>query len=413
MAISWNGARIGQRCDCQTAGHPESRRFAPSHLILRLLLAGTIPLCLTAPSQASETIQYTYDALGRLVEVSRGGAVNEGATSTYQYDPAGNRQNVAATTAWTSNSRHAGDFNGDGRYDVLWRDDAGSMSDWLGTTAGGFTNNDANAWSDVPTYWHIAGVGDFNGDGRADLLWRNDSGAVTDWLGTAAGGFINNDANALRPAGTDYRVVGIGDFNGDGRRDILWRNTSGSISDWLGNSNGGFTVNDTNALTAVALTWTVVGVGDFNGDGRADILWRSSTGIVAEWVGQASGGFAVNNNVNTQVDLTWKVVGVGDFNGDHASDILWRNDDGTLSDWLGTTGTGAFVANNSAAAVFVPTVWRVASIGDFNGDGRDDILWRSTTGTTTDWLGTTSGAFVINDANSLSNVPTYWNVEPR
>ena len=42
----------------------------------------------------------------------------------------------------------------------------------------------------MPTSWHIAGTGDFNGDGRDDILWRNDTGAVTNWLGQANGGFV-------------------------------------------------------------------------------------------------------------------------------------------------------------------------------------------------------------------------------
>lgn len=61
------------------------RRF----LILALFAA--------APAPASETITYTYDALGRLVQVQRAGTVNNGASATYTYDPANNRSNVTTT----------------------------------------------------------------------------------------------------------------------------------------------------------------------------------------------------------------------------------------------------------------------------------------------------------------------------
>ena len=62
---------------------------------------------------------------------------------------------------------------------------------------GGFANNGANASLFFSTDWKVAGTGDFNGDGRDDLLLRNDSGWLTNWLGNANGGFTNNGANSV------------------------------------------------------------------------------------------------------------------------------------------------------------------------------------------------------------------------
>ncbi|WP_309602322.1 FG-GAP repeat protein, partial [Sphingomonas sp.] len=54
------------------------------------------------------------------------------------------------------------------------------------------------------------------------------------------------------------------------------------------------------------------------------------------------------------------------------------------------------------------------AVGDYNGDGRDDILWRNTNGQLSDWLGTATGGFVTNDANALTNAaPTNWHVQPE
>ena len=67
-------------------------------------------------------------------------------------------------------------------------------------------SNDANAWSILPTSWQVAAIGDYNGDGRDDIAWRNSNGAFTNWLGQANGGFISNDANAWTVLTTAWHV---------------------------------------------------------------------------------------------------------------------------------------------------------------------------------------------------------------
>jgi hypothetical protein len=103
------------------------------------------------------------------------------------------------------------------------------------------------------------------------------------------------------------------------------------------------------------------------------------------------------------------VVATGDFNGDGRDDILWRNDDGTIGNWLGGAD-GSFTVNNDSL-VGVTLDWQIASIGDYNGDGRDDVLWRNTNGTIVDWLGQTDGTFADNSANSTYAVPNSWHVQ--
>src|ERR1700691_5313004 len=72
--------------------------------------------------------------------------------------------------------------------------------------------------------WFIAGTGDFNGDGYADILWRNqDTGEAWIWLmnGTTVIG-----GGSLGIVDSDWNIAGVGDFNGDGKADILWWNSS-------------------------------------------------------------------------------------------------------------------------------------------------------------------------------------------
>src|SRR5207245_3795762 len=97
--------------------------------------------------------------------------------------------------------------------------------------------------------WHFAGTGDFNGDGRSDILWSNDAGQVFNFLGTANGGVANNGDNSWMQLPSGWTVAGVGDLNGDGRTDLLLRNADGTISDDLADFRGGFTDNSSNLFT--------------------------------------------------------------------------------------------------------------------------------------------------------------------
>jgi hypothetical protein len=81
------------------------------------------------------------------------------------------------------------------------------------------------------------------------------------------------------------------------------------------------------------LEWAIQGVGDFNGDAKADILWReTSSGAVGIWL--MDGTTLVSTAIPASPPLEWVIQGVGDFNGDGRADILWREGDGALAIWL-------------------------------------------------------------------------------
>ena len=307
----------------------------------------------------------------------------------------------------------ANDFNGDGRSDVLWHSSTGRVTDWLGQANGGFVGNFSNADGQAGTDWHIVGTGDFNGDTRDDVLWRNDDGSLTDWLGQSNGGFVSNFANAFGQIDNSWQVAGTGDFNGDGRDDILWHSNTGRVTNWLGQANGGFVSNFVNADGQAGTDWHIVGVGDFNGDGRDDILWRNDDGSVTDWLAQPNGGFASNfANAFGQVDNTWQIVGVGDFNGDGRDDVLWHSNAGRVTNWLGQTN-GGFIGNFVNADGQTGTDWDVVAVGDYNGDGRDDVLWRNDDGSVTNWLGQPNGGFASNFANAFGQVDNTWHIQPN
>lgn len=313
------------------------------------------------------------------------------------------------------------DFNGDGKSDILWRNDTGLLTDWLGTVDGSFTDNSANALNGAAdTNWITLGSGDFNGDGRTDILWRNlNTGAITDWLGNANGSFTDNAAHALNgSAATSWQINGVGDFNGDGRSDIIFRDIeTGYLTEWLGTASGGFIDNAAVAGNGNADTsWHLLGVNDVNGDGIDDLVWQNTGGYVTDWLGTSTGAFT-DNSVNAgTAAVPYTIVGTGDFNGDGRADILlWFWTDQYMTEWFGTANGGFTDSGAVTGTAAFDNNWDPVSIGDFNGDGRSDILWRDfTNGYLTEWLGTSTGAFTDNSAAAATGAAdNHWHVQDR
>ena len=267
--------------------------------------------------------------------------------------------------------RHLGDFDGDGKDDVLLRHQDGRWHyyrmDGRRVLSG---SGEASLTTDLA--YQVAGVGDFNGDGRADVLLRNDEGR---WYFYPMNGrtILSGRGTAALTSDLTYRVAGIGDFDGDGKDDLLLRNEDGRWHYYrmdgrrpLAGSGGASLTKD--------IAYQVAGVGDFNGDGRADVLLRNDEG---RWYFYPMNGRTIlpGRGVGALTpDLAFRVAGIGDLDGDGKDDVLLRHEGGG---WHYYRMDGRRpISGSGGASLTRDLAWQVAGIGDFDGDGRADVLLR-------------------------------------
>lgn len=259
------------------------------------------------------------------------------------------------------------DFSGAGISDVLWRDNRGNVGMWLmngtsifkGQTIGNLGDN-----------WSIVGQRDFTGNGQADILWRDTSGNVAVW-------FMNGTQVAstasLGNVPTNWSVAATGCFDGSGVGDIVWRDTAGDVAIWFMN---GTKVAKVATIGNVTPDWVILGA-----DMHGDIFWRNNTtGDVSLWV---MNGTQVTKFVDLGVvPANLSFAGIGDFDGLGSFDVLWRDTSGNVTVWLmnGTT------IRSTATVGKVPPGWSIAETGDFNGDGKSDILLTDKEGDVAVWF---------------------------
>ncbi len=219
---------------------------------------------------------------------------------------------------------------------------------------------------------------DVNGDGKSDLLWRNtSSGQVYRML--MNGLAISSQGVAYTETNLQWSIVGDADFTGDGITDLLWRNSvTGDIYLQPFNSSGlpsGGTVIYREANAA----WKIVATPDLDGNGRADILWHnSSTGQVFAILSGGTGVLATGF-IYTEPNTQWQIAGVGDLSGSGKSNqLVWQNQ-GTGHVYLMTVQfeAGAFTQTGSMIYREPNLQWSILAVADFTGDGKGDLLWRN------------------------------------
>jgi len=306
------------------------------------------------------TLVYPNEALDRCTQASFSGGrvyLSQWWDATRDYDRTCGTYGFTALPVPTSSlSNSTADFNGDWRNDVLARWSSGSLRLYAGNGLGALALG-----VEIGRGWNVFDVidtpGDVNGDGALDVVARVPStGDLLLYKGNGHGGWNLPPVVVGRGWNIFSSVVGVGDFNGDQRADLVARRASdGNLYLYAGTGAGGW-----RAAVLVGRGWNTMnalaGPGDWNGDGRSDLLARErSTGYLWLYPGDGAGGFLPRVRIGTGWNGMTAIVGVGDLNGDRTADVVARDGYGRL--WL-YPGTGS---GGMAARVYLSNGWNIAT----------------------------------------------------
>ena len=267
-----------------------------------------------------------------------------------------------------------GDFDGNGISDILFQNLADSAN-----PLGAWMNADKTQWNGAlgpapKSDWTVYGAYDFTGSGVCDIMFRSKR-ADTQY---AVGYYEDGDVTQFRTMGwgvtAEWELADVGDFNGSGRADILWKNSSnGYLGLWMDGTDQWVALPASNLGSGQSL----IGMGDVNGDGKDDILINSN-GVLGYWdiTGILDGTSSTPewNAFGIHVGNEWETIGCADFDGNGKADIvLWRDSDGYVGTYM-NCDVNDFRGIYPGAS---KDEWGLPGFGDYNGDGCEDVLVRN------------------------------------
>ena len=305
---------------------------------------------------------------------------SDGATSfEYCVD---STNNGACDAAWiavgTTQSASVSGLNAGGIY--FWQVRARNGSGAAEADGGSWWSFRIQASGDTLRY-------DLNHDGKPDLIWQQDrTHEVAVWYMGGSKGTDILGANWLNASDlSDWRVVAVADLNSDGCPDLVWQHESTrQVTVWfMGGTEGSDFLGSASLSSKTIADWHVAALSDFDGDGHPDLVWQhDTTGQATVWYLGGSDGTAFLGSAvfNGSVLTGWRVVAAADLNADGRPDLIWQHDTTrqVMAWYMGGAGGDQFLSEAWLSSQETPD-WRIMAVADFDGDGRQDLVWQNDT----------------------------------
>lgn len=244
---------------------------------------------------------------------------------------------------------------------------------------GSFAFTNAQNTVHTGTFELFASEPSYNNDAVPNILWQADNNTVTTW-NLEGTNFLSSTRLHSGATGVGWRVVGGADFNNDGFGDILWQHQDRRLVTWL--MTGAQRASSTVYPLPLAPLGRIVAAGDVFGGYGPDFLLQEDTGRL--W---AMGGYSIYSLpqliAGGKTFPGWRVVGMRDFNYDGRNDILFQNAAGRLAVWY---LDGVHLIAEEEWDYDIPAHRRVAALIDLDQNGTSDLIFRSPYGSVGVWF---------------------------
>ncbi len=318
---------------------------------------------------------------GRSAIIGRNAATNEWRLTW----SAGSGYATATVSIWgagTYADAQVADVNLDGREDLIARHVSTGRWYALKSSPTSIQTELIGTWQPNATYAKVW-QGDFNGDTKIDLIGLDSSKQTWQGLLSTSGNSYSVQTYVNPEFGFNGTNLSLGDFDADGRLDVIGR--GGGTHNWqtLTVTNGQLVANRFDTWTAFGTTWSDQHVIDFNGDGDTDLLARdSATGDW--WLTTFKASTPTTAKIaNWNPGSTWQSMHTVDFDGNGSVDVIARN--ATTGDWQLLRSVNGAITSTVIANWSTAVTWTDFQVVDLFGNGRPMIVARNST--TNAWQG--------------------------